>query len=141
MPDGRRIDLESDMSKAVRRVEVAKMNHHGHESMPKSLVSALRAKVYTAGVWNQRQLTKRTMERLADKSLYPEDRLFAPVILPSQRLVEDAGKPWIGMSEPTCAAGAHVVVDVAPGGDSYTVATVAAADESMRVLSVRTFMC
>jgi hypothetical protein len=45
------------------------------------------------------------------------------------------------MSEPTCAAGAHVVVDVQPGGTSYSVATVTAADESMRVMAVRQFMC
>ena len=136
MPDKRRIDLERDLAKAVRRVEVAKLNHHGFESMPKALVAALRAKVYTAGVWNQRQLTKGTMERLSDRSLYPEDRLFAPVILSSRRLKEDAGKPWIGMTEPTCAEGTHVVVDVKPGGNSYTVATVSAADESMRVMAV-----
>ena len=141
MPDKRRIDLESDMAKAVRRVEVAKMDHHGHESMPKVLVAKLRARVYTAGVWEQRHLTKRTMERLSDRSLYPDERLFVPGILPSHRLEEDAGAPWVGMSEPTCAAGAHVVVDVAPGGSSYSVATVAAADESMRVMAVRRFMC
>ena len=141
MPDKRRIDLESDMAKAVRRVEVAKMDHHGHESMPKTLVAKLRARVYTAGVWEQRHLTKRTMERLSDRSLYPDERLFVPGILPSHRLEEDAGAPWIGMSEPTCAVGAHVVVDVAPGGSSYTVATVAAADESMRVMAARRFMC
>ena len=141
MPDKRRIDLESDMAKAVRRVEVAKMNHHGHESMPKALVAALHAKVYTAGVWNQRHLTKGTMERLSDRSLYPEERLFAPGILPSRRLEDDAGKPWIGMSEPTCAAGAHVVIDVFPGGTTYSVATVAASDETMRVMAVRRFTC
>ena len=139
MPDGRRIDLESDMAKAVRRVDVAKMDHHGHEAMPKVLVSALRAKVYTAGVWEQRHLTKGTMERLSNKTLYPEDRLFVPGILPSHRLEDDAGKPWIAMSEPTCAKGAHVIVDVAPGGESYTVASVAAADESMRVMAVHNF--
>ena len=125
MPDKRRIDLESDMAKAVRRVEVAKMDHHGHESMPKVLVAKLQARVYTAGVWEQRHLTKRTMERLSDRSLYPDERLFVPGILPSHRLEEDAGAPWVGMSEPTCAAGAHLVVDVAPGGSSYAVAPVA----------------
>ena len=98
-----------------------------------------RTKVYTAGVWEQRHLTKGTMERLSNKALYPEDRLFVPGILPSHRLEEDAGKPWIAMSEPTCAKGAHVIVDVAPGGESYTVATVAAADESMRVMAVHNF--
>ena len=141
MPDKRRTDLESDMARAVRRVEVAKMDHHGHEAMPKALIAKLHAKVYTAGVWEQRHLTKGTMARLSDKSLYPEERLFVPGILPSRRLKEDEGAPWIGMSEPTCASGVHVVVDVQPGGAAYSVATVAAADESMRVMSVRQFMC
>lgn len=141
MPDGRRIDLESDMAKAVRRVEVAKMDHHGHEAMPKVLVSKLRARVYLAGIWDQLHLTKKTMARLSDKTLYPDERLFVPGILPSKRLAEDAGAAWIGMSEPTCAAGAHAIVDVNPGGGSYTVATVAAADESMRVMAVRQFTC
>ena len=141
MPDGRRIDLERDMAMAVRKVEVAKMDHHGHEAMPKGLVAKLRAKVYLAGVWDQYHLTKRTMENLSDKTLYSEDRLFVPGILPSRRLEEDAGKPWIGMSEPTCKAGTHVIVDVLPRGERYTVATVTAADESMRVLSARRFVC
>ena len=81
------------------------------------------------------------MERLSDLSLYGEggETVFVPGILPSKRLAEDAGAPWIAMSEQTCAKGAHVIVDVAPGGGSYTVATVAASDESMRVMSVREF--
>ena len=141
MPDGRRIDLESDMAKAVRQVNVAKMDHHGHEAMPKVLVAKLKAQVYTAGIWDQLHLTKRTMENLSDKSLYPEDRLFVPGILPSKRLKEDAGKPWIAMSEPTCEKGAHVIVDVPPGGATYTVSTVAASDESMRVMAVRSLKC
>ena len=141
MPDGRRIDLESDMAMAVRQVNVAKMDHHGHESMPKALVAKLKAQVYTAGIWDQLHLTKRTMENLSNKSLYPDERVFMPGILPSNRLAEDAGKPWIAMSEPTCKAGAHVIVDVAPGGESYTVSTVAAADESMRVMAVRREKC
>jgi beta-lactamase superfamily II metal-dependent hydrolase len=141
MPDGRRIDLERDMAMAVRKVEVAKMNHHGGEAMPEELVAKLRAKVYLAGIWDQWHLSKSTMERLSDRSIYPEDRLFAPGVLPSRRLKEDAGKPWIAMSEPTCASGVHVIVDVAPAGESYTVATVPAADELMRVVSVRKFIC
>ena len=141
MPDGRRIDLESDMAMAVRQVNVAKMDHHGHESMPKALVAKLKAQVYTAGIWDQLHLTKRTMENLSNKSLYPDERVFMPGILPSNRLAEDAGKPWIAMSEPTCKAGAHVIVDVAPGGESYTVSTVAATDESMRVMAGRREKC
>ena len=141
MPDGRRIDLEKDMAKAVRKVEVAKMNHHGGEAMPRELVAKLRAKVYLAGVWDQWHLSKSTMANLSDMSLYPEDRLFASGVLPSRRLEEDAGKPWIGMSEPTCKAGVHVIVDVKPGGERYTVATVTAANESMRVMAVRQFVC
>ena len=140
-PDGRRVNLESDMAKAVSAVDVAKLDHHGHESMPKVLVSKLRARVYLAGIWDQLHLTKRTMERLTDMSLYDkgDTPVFVPGILPSKRLAEDAGAPWIAMSEPTCAKGTHVIVDVAPGGERYTVATVAAEDESMTVLSVRDF--
>ena len=141
MPDGRRIDLERDMAMAVRKVEVAKMNHHGGEAMPRELVAKLRAKVYLAGIWDQWHLSKSTMERLSDRTTYPDDRLFVPGILPSRRLKEDAGKPWIGMSEPTCKTGVHAIVDVKPGGESYTVATVTAADESMLVLSTRRFAC
>ena len=141
MPDGRRIDLEMDMAMAVRKVEVAKMNHHGGEAMPRELVAKLRAKVYLAGIWDQWHLSKSTMERLSDKSTYPDDRLFVPGILPSRRLDEDAGKLWIGMSEPTCKTGVHAIVDVMPGGGSYTVATVTAADESMRVMAAHHCVC
>ena len=115
------------------------MDHHGHEAMPKVLVSKLMARVYLAGIWDQFHLTKGTMARLSDRTLYPDERLFVPGILPSRRLKEDEGAPWIGMSEPTCAAGVHVVVDVQPGGAAYTVATVAAADEAMRVIGAYDF--
>lgn len=138
--DGNRlVNMEVALAEAARPVSVAKMNHHGCVSMPKKLVAKLRPRVWLAGVWEQRHLSKDTMARLSDMTLYQEPPLFVPGVLPSRRLQEDAGLPWIGLSEPSCSAGTHVVVDVQPGGSAYSVATVAAADEMMRVLSVRDF--
>ena len=137
--DGRRIDLERDMALACRRVDVAKMNHHGHEAMPSELVAKLRPRVYLAAVWNQLQLSRRTMDNVADSSLHDEPPTLMPCVIPEKRRTADAGRPWLKLAERAFDGGAHAVVDVPPGGKTYSVSAVSAADESMSVLSTRQF--
>jgi beta-lactamase superfamily II metal-dependent hydrolase len=137
--DGSRLEIEEELAKVCGPVEVAKINHHGHYSMPAPLVSALRPKVWVCCVWDQLHNVAPVMERLADRSLYPGDRVVCPGIFPAERRAEDAGNPWLADIEPACFDGAHVILDVEEGGKRYSVSCVDARDESMTVRSVLRF--
>ena len=137
--DGTEVNVEEELAKVCGPVHVAKVNHHGHYSMPAPLVSALRAKVWVTCVWDQLHDVAPVMERLADRSLYPGERVLCPCIFPAERRAEDAGSPWLDDIEPACFDGAHVILDVEPGGKRYSITCLDARDESMTVRSVLRF--
>ena len=139
LSDGTEVNVEEELAKVCVPVHVAKVNHHGHYSMPAPLVSALRAKVWVTCVWDQLHDVAPVMERLADRSLYPGDRVLCPCIFPAERRAEDAGSPWLEDIEPACFDGAHVILDVEPGGKRYSITCLDARDESMTVRSVLHF--
>ena len=120
-PDGTRQDVENDLAEAVGRVHVAKINHHGHHSMPAGLVKALQARVWTSCTLDQLHCTDDTMARLADRSLYGGDRLMLPTYMPLNRPPTAVGRGYLAdtarcVIDQPC----HVVLDVPPGGESYT---------------------
>lgn len=133
LPNGSRLDIETELAKELDPVDVAKVNHHGHHAMPSALVAALRARVWTACVWDQLHMTSDTLERLSDRSAYPDARLIAPGLFSPQRRIADAGRDYLRDIAPESFDAGHVVLNVAPGGKSYIVAYVTADDESMMV--------
>lgn len=137
--DGTLFEAEAEMAKVCGRCQVAKVNHHGHHSMPPALVKALKSRVYLACIWDQLHMTRDTMRNLADGGSYPGERLFAPGIFPQERRLEDRDEAWRGSVEPACYDGAHVVLDVPPGGQTYSIAAIDARDEEMIVRSVNSF--
>ena len=137
--DGSLHYIEDDLAAVCPRVNVAKINHHGHHSMPPKLVAALRAQVYISCVWDQLHNTADTMEHIADRSLYPEDRIVCPGIMPEKRRREDAGSEWLKDVAEASYEGGHVILDVPQGGKNFTVTYLTAADESMLVRSVLHF--
>ena len=120
-------------------VSVAKVNHHGHHSMPAELVAALQARVWTACMWDQLHVTADTLARLSDRALYSGPRLVAPGVFSPERRFEDEGKDFVRDIAPEAFDAGHVVLNVAPGGDTYTVAYVTADDESMNVTGAYDF--
>lgn len=137
--DGTVFQAEDEIAKVCGRCQVAKVNHHGHHSMPSSLVKALGSRVYLACVWDQLHMTRGTMRNLADRKNYKGPRLFAPGIFPKERRLEDRDEPWLSSVEPAVFDGAHVVVDVPPGGATYSLYALDARDEAMTVLSACRF--
>ena len=115
------------------------MNHHGWRSMPKPLVAALRARVWTACMWDQLHVTADTLERLSSREAYPGPRLIAPGVFPPERRFKDAGKPFLSDIAPESFKAGHVVLTVAPGGATYSIAYVTADDESMKVTGAYDF--
>lgn len=138
-PDGTPRFIEDDIAEACGPVSVAKVNHHGHNSMSAKLVAALRPKVWVSCVWDQLHNLPPCMELLSDRSLYPGDRIICPTIMPAERRAKDGGAAWMKDIAPASFEGGHVVVDVEKGGTRYSVSYLSASDESMLVRSVLHF--
>ena len=139
LSDGSLFEIENALGDVCPKVNVAKINHHGHYSMPAGLLSALQARVYVSCVWDQLHNVAPVLERIADRYIYPGDRIVCPGIFPKERREEDAGKEWLSVVKDSSFDGGHVVLDVPAGGKDYSITYLTAADESMRVLSVMNF--
>lgn len=135
LEDGSRFEVEDAMAEVCGRVDVAKINHHGHYSMTEKLVRSLQAQAYVACVWDQLHCVDPVMARLADRSLYADDRLLCPGIMPVERRTEDAGKPWLDDVHPATYEGAHIVLNVPRGGKQFSITFLSANDEQMTVRS------
>lgn len=134
--DGTVCVIEEVLADAVGPVQVAKINHHGHWSMPRKLVGALRARVWLACVWDQLHILSPVAETLADRKIYPGERLICPGVFTAERRAEDKGKPWTNDVPKELYEGGHIVFDVPPGGETYSMSVLTAADESMTVRGV-----
>lgn len=142
MKDGSSWPIEAAMAKAVGHVNVAKMNHHGHHSMPNALVKALCPQVWTACVWDQLHTVPDTLDRVCDPENYPEGRLpvVIPSVFPEPRQTREAQAAYMRCIEPaSCGTGCHVVVTVPKNAETYRVDCVSARDESMGIVSTREF--
>lgn len=128
-------EVEEAMAETVGQSTVAKIDHHGNKSMCEKLVAALRSQVYVGCVWDWFHVDDATMTRLADRGIYPGDRLLCPGVLTKERRERDAQRPWLADVPPACFDGVHIVVDVPQGGETFSVSFVAAADETMKVMS------
>ena len=138
-PDGAQRFIEDDIADVCGRANVAKVNHHGHNSMSRKLVGALRSQVYVSCVWDQLHNLPPCMELLSDRSIYPEDRIICTTIMPAERRAKDGDVAWMKDVARASYEGGHVVVNVEKGGRRYSVSYLTASDESMLVRSVLHF--
>ena len=137
--DGVDVDIEKVLARYVEPCQVAKLNHHGHHSMPTELVAALRSRVWSNSTWNSRHCTDDTLRRIADPAAYPGERAVCPAFLPPSRRAALSDNGETGLLEAVEKAAfepGHVVLTVEKGGREYSVAYLSAADESMTVRSV-----
>ena len=140
LPDGSCRDIEAELAKELDPVDVAKMNHHGWRSMPKQLVGALRARVWTACVWDKLHMTTGALENMCSRSIYQGPRLVAPTVFTPARRIEDAESPYLADIAPESFEAGHVVLTVAPGGETYSIVYVTADDESMKITGAYDFV-
>lgn len=136
LPDGTKFQTENELAKVCGHAHVAKINHHGHYSMPDDLIKALGSRVYVSCVWDQLHTLACVMERIADRKLYPGDRTFYPGIMPVERRRVEAGQAWLKDVEPACFEGVHIILNVEENGEDYSMTCLSAADEKMLVKSV-----
>ena len=124
---------EGEIGKAAGKVDVAKINHHGHHSMVPELVRNLQARVYVACIWDQLHVTDDTMTHLSDTSLYPGERTIFPGVMTAERRAAEGDRPWMRNVPEAVYEGSHIVLSVPPGGETYRITCLTAADESMRI--------
>ena len=125
---------EEQLAKAlVGPVSVAKVNHHGFKSMPDVLLRALRAKVYPACTWDVLHLTDDCLARFADRRNCAEGTLLVPGNFGASRRTSDnaAGR---ALFHEAVYGGVHSVIDVPPGGETFTLTLLDARDEDMRTV-------
>ena len=139
LPDGTQFDIETEFARELPAVDVAHANHHGHRSTPLALAAALRPRVWVSAVWDQLHNTADSLERMTSREAYPGERLIAPGIFPAERRWEDLDRPFVRDIAPESFAGGHVVLDVPPGGKTYSINYLTADDESMKVTGVYHF--
>ncbi len=138
-PDGTPRFIEDDIADVCGSVTVAKVNHHGHNSMSRKLVSALSPQVWVSCVWDQLHNLSPCMQLLSDRSIYPGDRVICPTIMPAARREKDRDAAWMKDIAPETFEGCHIVVNVDREGKSYSVSFIPARDESMTVCSIMHF--
>lgn len=139
LEDGTVFRIEDALAEICPHVDVAKLNHHGHNSMSRPLVKALSARVWVSCVWDQLHNLDKVMARLADESLYRGQRVICPGIMPVERRQKAQGQSWLSYLDPASFEGSHIVLDVEPGGEEYSITYLAAEDESMNIRSIMHF--
>jgi len=138
--DGLRHEIEDAIAEAVDPVHVAKMNHHGHHSMFPELVKALKPRVWTNCSLDQRHCTDDTMTRLADRALYAGPRLMLPTYMPLNRAKEADRSFLSDVAQCVIEQPCHVVLDVPPGGETYTFSCWSAIEPGNPLKCEMTFM-
>lgn len=124
-------DLETPVARVVGPVEAAMLDHHGYvDSMNATLVSTLRARVWTLSVWDAAHPTGRVWNRLQSQRLYPGPReVFATD-------AHDAALTVIGGLSRLASRHGHIVIRVAPGGGEFRVLIVDDTNESHAITKV-----
>ena len=137
--DGTKFNAQEHLGRLIGPVSVCKLGHHGgNDSMSTAFARSVRAQAYVGCMWCQLGCSALTMRRIdAARSAGAERPLFLPQLVTH---VQREAERETGWKLPHSGA-VHVVVKVAPGGDSYRVYLVDAHDESMRVVAKFDRMC
>lgn len=112
------LDVETPVGRAVGRVDVMTLNHHGNrDATNANFLRALQPRVIVQQSWVSDQPGGEVVHRMTAQSIYPGPRdIFATGIRPETRV---AIGPW--MERAYASFDGHVVIRVAPGGASYQV--------------------
>jgi len=125
-------DLETPVARAAGRVEVAVANHHGYfDAVGADSVRALQPLVWVVPAWHLTHLNMAGLERMLSERLYAGPRdVFATDLMPATQLMNQRFMPKVK------SYAGHVVIRVAPGGESFRVFVTDNRDEADTVLSV-----
>jgi beta-lactamase superfamily II metal-dependent hydrolase len=124
-------DVETPVAQAVGPVEVAVLNHHGYiDSQNVFFVGTLRPRAWILFVWESAHPTARVYSRLRSMRVYPGPRdIFATNM-------HEANKQVVVGLDKLASQHGHVVVRVAPEGNTYRIIILDDSAESFRVTAV-----
>lgn len=132
--EGNKKNLEAWIGPVCGKVDVCKSNHHSYiGSMNPEFLKEVQPRVFLTNVWDQLHIQPSTMENMASRELWPDDRLICPTNFPPSKQEEFKGAPW---RSSVVESGGHVVVRITNGGACYKVYYIDATDERGIVKSV-----
>ena len=102
--------------------------------MSPEFCAAVRPQVWLSSVWQPRMVDHKSLKSMCSRELYPGVRYVCFGYVAEK--VRDVAAAYGADIAPA----GHAVVKVAPGGATFDVYSVAASDESMRVLARRSFV-
>lgn len=125
------LDVETPAAQAAGPVDVAVAAHHGmFDATGADVVRSLRPRAWIIPAWHVAHPSTDVLERMMNPRLYPGPRdVFATGLSPANELAHK----WL--TDRLAAREGHVIVRVAPGGDSYRVVVTDNRDEADRVVS------
>ncbi len=110
-------DVETPVARAVGKVSVAALNHHGYyDGTGADFVRAVQARIWVLQSWHASHPALASLDRLYSKVLYGGDRDVLATSLTQAAELADAR-----LSDRMLSQQGHVVVRVAGGGRSYEV--------------------
>lgn len=74
---GKYVCYDDMLAEEMETVDVAKVNHHGCDSLSRKLVAALRPKLWTVCTWEPHHMSPPTMALLKDRTIYPGPCMIA----------------------------------------------------------------
>ena len=134
--DGKDYNWEERIGRTVGPVHVCKTNHHAGKwgAMSAGFVKAVRPRVFLSSVWQAEMVDHASLANMTSRELYPDDRLIC------FGHIADKVKAVAARYAHDLMPAGHAVVKVARDGGAYTVFTLDAHDESMRILGARSFV-
>jgi hypothetical protein len=111
------MDVETPVARVAGRVEVAVANHHGYfDACGPDFVRLLDARAYVIPCWHLSHPGQAQIQRLlGDWPGVARHDVFATEMLPGNRLLNERFARQLRSTQ------GHVVIRVAPGGDSYSI--------------------
>ncbi|CAG4995156.1 hypothetical protein DYBT9275_01564 [Dyadobacter sp. CECT 9275] len=125
-------DVETPVSKIVGPVDAHILDHHGNrDSQNDALLASLRPRIVVIPVWSSDHPGHDVLDRLYSQQIYQGERdIFATDMLEANKLV-------IGeLLNKLKSDKGHIVIRVAPGGETYQVIILNDSNENLSVKAV-----
>jgi len=125
-------DIETPVAKVTGPVDVNVMNHHGYrDAQNEFFLSTLKPRVHIIQAWDSWHPAPTTLERVLSSTVYegPRDIFATNLIDTAKGRLGDSAKEIIDQH-------GHIVVRVAPGGDTYTIYVLDATNEAQIVKAI-----
>jgi hypothetical protein len=122
-------DIETAVAKAAGPVEVAVADHHAYwDAVGPNFVRDLRPQAFIIPAWYVSQPATLPLRRMFSRNLYPGDRdVFATCTMEENRVFNAQFNSKMKSMD------GHVVVRVAPGGETFTIVVTDNSNDSDRV--------